>query len=457
MERIRAEMGNPRFTGKGAVIEGVLTLKSLVDCSDVSELAMIEDLSALAEKTVIVTLEPIQQEIKFDRPKPRKQAEDARQAEIIPKVWEVRVNTRAIEEAPAQLGRFWSFIAQEALAEIPAAVLISPFLPGSDGEQLMSMRVTTPERDMIAGYLATRAKEAAGEVPPLTLTLVVEGEGELAADVPEPWLAVGKQVLVPMELGPEWANAADYGGMVLATVVEIRNGEDGQPQDVELQFTNEADGEVATLIVHASEVLPPIAAEPAEEWPFVGSIVRIAADVAADTMEGCAIVDGYASGTVVSLDEEAGALVRVVMAEGPPLELGFITEDLERPELPVWPFVGALAKIPKDAAFDADVAAWVIDGFAGGEILSIENGTATVRMRVLSGETKDLAFLVEVLVNPAEGNGADHLPEAGQMVDDAEPATGDATYPESPVPDHEARAATLGRKKKATQPELQAA
>jgi hypothetical protein len=379
MERIRAEMGNPRFTGKGTVIEGVLTLKFLVDCSDVSELAMIEDLSALAEKTVIVTLEPIQQEMRFEKPKQRKTADDGdRQAEIIPKVWELRINAEPGPDAE----RFWSFIAREALAEIPAALLLAPFLPGSEGEQLISARFTTPEKDMVTGYLITRVAAELGEGFEVPFAVTFVGDTAEAGAGAEPWLAVGKQVLVPMELGPEWANAADHGGLVLATVLEIRTTADGATETVEVEFRGDEDGQVETRILTAEEALDlrePITAEPAEKWPVVGSLVLI----------------------------------------------------------------------PKDAAFDADAACWVTDGFASGEVLSIEDGAAIVRTRVLSGDTKDLAFPVEVLVGSPpvrapEVEDADHSADAGNMVDDAEPAAGDTTYPEFPVPDHEARAATVG-------------
>lgn len=473
MERIRAEMGNPRFTGKGAVIEGVLTLKFLVDCSDVSELAMIEDLSALAEKTVIVTLEPIQQEMRFEKPKQRKTADDGeREPELIPKTWEVRVNPVAIETAPAQVGQFWSFIAQEALAEIPAACLLSPFLPGSDGNQLVSMRVTTPERDMIVGYLATRAFEAAGDIHPILLTFV--GDTAEAGEGADPWLAVGKQVLVPMELGPEWANAADHGGMVLATVLEIRTTADGATETVEVEFRGAEDGQVEMRILTAEEAAGLREPLTAPEWPSVGMWARIPEDIANDAMDGMVIADGFACGEILTLSDDGLATVRVVLADGEIQDLSFAVADLLAPEVEdeePWPVVGSWVRIPGDVAWDADAAVKVVNGFADGEVRTIEPAdaevrTATVCVNLLSGVEAVLTFPVEVFVNPLAASKAVEPPPCEHRVGDMEceaprdialacksrqpdatcsPAVvGEDTYPETPVPDHEARAATLG-------------
>lgn len=196
MERLRAEMGNPRFVGKGLAIEGTLTLKFMIDASSPDDLAQIEDLSALAEKVVLVTLEPVQGEMKFPKPPPKAPeapAVDPRQEELIPKVWEVRLS----EELSDAVESFWRFIADEAAGEIIAACLLRPFLPDADECRATSLRFTTPEKDTIVGYLATRARapwEATGSAA-LTFTFVGDGEQ------PEPpWPVVGSLVRVPEAL-----------------------------------------------------------------------------------------------------------------------------------------------------------------------------------------------------------------------------------------------------------------
>lgn len=196
MERLRAEMGNPRFVGKGLAIEGTLTLKFMIDASSPDDLAQIEDLSALAEKVVLVTLEPVQGEMKFPKPPPKAPeapAVDPRQEELIPKVWEVRLS----EELSDAVESFWCFIADEAAGGIVAACLLRPFLPDADECRATSLRFTTPEKDTIVGYLATRARapwEATGSAA-LTFTFVGDGEQ------PEPpWPVVGSLVRVPEAL-----------------------------------------------------------------------------------------------------------------------------------------------------------------------------------------------------------------------------------------------------------------
>lgn len=340
MERIRAEMGNPRFTGKGSVIEGVLTLKLLIDCADVEELRLIEDLSALADKTVIATIEPLQQEMKFTPPPKGRQEADPRQEELIPKVWELR---KIADAADAET--FWRFIAKEAAEGIAAAALLAPFVPDAEGCSATALRFTTSEKDLIVGYLATRvpANLPDADVRQFTITSVSADPEGGAEEVPEPWLMVGKQVLIPMEHAPEWSNAADHGGYVVATALEIINGEDGQPATVEVEFRGfvaEGDNgevEMVSVVTVEAEVVLPIPEpaeiapeEAAEPWPIEGSKILIPSEAAWDADSGVKVEGDYADGEVVAVDDGT-AMVRVMMLSGATVELAFPVEVLVRP------------------------------------------------------------------------------------------------------------------------------